>query len=313
MGVPLILVDAFTDRPFGGNPAAVCLLDTEQGEPGAGWMRSVASELDFPATAFVRRVAPGTVDADYSLRWFTSTGELELCGHGTLAAAHALYAEGRVPAGSSASFWTRSGRLTARRLDAAEGAGGVLAGAGDRAGATGSRKGGDWIELDFPVEAAAPVDQPPLELLPALGLGSASSRAAETAVVFVGRNRLDYLVELETAESVQALAPDLGRLREVQTRGVIVTAAVGRSERELYGGAHFVSRFFAPRTGIDEDPVTGSAHCCLGPYWAAALGRERLLGRQLSQRGGTIGVTVRNDRVGLAGQAVTVLRGTLTA
>ena len=272
---PLYQVDAFTDEPFAGNPAAVCLLEAgslprgAQG-PDPAWMQRVAAEMNLPETAFLR---PSSEVGRYGLRWFTPTVEVELCGHATLASAHVLFSEGLVEAGQPVRFDSASGPLHAR-----PGAGGAI-----------------W--LDFPATPAAPVD-PPAGLLEALGTGP---------VRWVGLGRLDYLVELEDEAAVRALAPDLRWLERLGSRGVIVTAASGSGP----GGYDFVSRFFAPGAGIDEDPVTGSAHCALGPFWAGRLGRDELTGFQASARGGLVQVRPRGDRVLLGGRAVTVLRGQL--
>lgn len=204
----------------------------------------------------------------WELRWFTPEVEVELCGHATLASAHVLWEEGELAA--AARFHTRSGLLTARRRD-------------------------DWIEMDFPAELAEET------ALPA-GMEAALGQPAR----FAGRNRFDFLVELESEAQVRELRPDFGRLRALTERGVIVTSA-SRSD-----SWDFVSRFFAPSVGIDEDPVTGSAHCCLGPFWSARLGREALVGFQASARGGVVRVTTRGERVLLGGQAVTVMRGELS-
>jgi PhzF family phenazine biosynthesis protein len=263
MGLPLIHVDAFTDRPFAGNPAAVCLLDGPR-EPG--WMQALAAELNLPETAFVAAHADG-----FALRWFTPTIEVDLCGHATLAAAHALWQEHRLAPDAAACFHTRSGRLTAARRD-------------------------DWIELDLPAEVAVAA-APPAVLPAALGV----------TATWTGHNRFDWLVAVDSAATVRALAPDLARLATVPTRGVIVTALSDEARFD------FVSRFFAPGAGIPEDPVTGSAHCCLGPFWAGRLGKTDLTGYQASPRGGTVRVRLAGDRVVLAGQAVTVFRGALTA
>jgi PhzF family phenazine biosynthesis protein len=261
-GVPVLVhVDAFTDRPFAGNPAAVVQLD----QPAdAAWMQAVADELQLPATAFVAPLADG-----WHLRWFTTTSELALCGHGTLASAHVLFERGAVPSGKVIRFMSPAGVLTARRSDGR-------------------------IDLDFPAEPSVAAAPPP-DLLAALGV----------VPVRVERNRLDYLVELESEEAVREASPDLVRLRSVPTRGVILTA------RSSSADADFVSRFFAPSVGIDEDSVTGSAHCCLAPYWQRSLGKAAMIGVQVSRRGGVVHVQVHGDRVRLSGQAVTVLRGEL--
>jgi PhzF family phenazine biosynthesis protein len=258
---PLLHVDAFADAPFTGNPAAVCLL--ERARPSE-WMQALAAELSLPATVFVVGAEDG-----YGLRWFSTLAELTLCGHGTLAAAHALWDTARLPRTEAARFATRSGPLSAT-----------------------SREG--WISIDLPAEVAM-ASAAPVGLLDALG---AKAR-------WVGRNRLDYVIEIEDEAAVKALAPDLGALAAIDTRGVIVTA------RASTPGIDFVSRFFAPRVGIPEDAVTGSAHCCLAPLWASRLGTSRLTARQLSARGGLVRASVDGERVVLSGQAVTILRGEL--
>jgi PhzF family phenazine biosynthesis protein len=231
-----------------------------------GWMQRVAREMNLSETAFL--VRPRGSDA-WQLRWFTPTIEMALCGHATLASAHVLWEDGHLPAGSQARFDTQSGRLTADR-------------------------DGSWIAMDFPAEPAAPIEAPP-DLIAGLGV----------TPVAVGKNRMDYLVEVGSEAEVLGVAPDFGMLRRVPVRGVIVTARAAGS------GVDFVSRFFAPGAGVDEDPVTGSAHCALAPYWAAKLGRAELVGRQASARGGIVRVRAKGERVILAGQAVVVLRGDL--
>ena len=255
-------VDAFADRPFSGNPAAVCLLEEPR---DAVWMQSVAGEMNLSETAFLRRRPDGVFD----LRWFTPTVEVDLCGHATLASAHVLREQGVWAPGGAVRFHTRSGVLTARGCDG-------------------------WIELDFPADPIRGVAAPP-GLIEALG---ARPR-------YLGRGRFDYLAELESEAAVRALRPDLHRLRAVDTRGVIVTA------RASTPGFDFVSRFFAPATGVDEDPVTGSAHCSLGPYWRGHLRRDEFTACQASARGGVVRVRVDGGRVKLTGQAVTVFRAEL--
>ena len=262
----IVQVDAFTAHAFAGNPAAVCVLP----EPAAeAWMQAVAREMNLSETAFLLRRAGGD---GFGLRWFTPTTEVELCGHATLASAHALWEEGHLAADAEARFHTRSGLLSARR------------------------RADGWIELDFPAEPPRPVDAP-AGLAEALGLHAAPG--------YVGRNRFDLVVALESERAVRALRPDFGRLAVVEARGVIATA------RAQADGFDFVSRFFGPRVGVDEDPVTGSAHCALAPFWAPRLGRERMLGYQASARGGVVEVRLAGERVVLGGQAVTVLRGEL--
>jgi predicted PhzF superfamily epimerase YddE/YHI9 len=255
MAVPLFQVDAFTDRPFGGNPAAVCLLDAPAPD---GWMRDVAAEMNLSETAFTWPEGEA-----HRLRWFTPCVEVDLCGHATLATAHVLFARGA----GSARFLTRSGELLASRR-------------------------GDWIELDFP---ALPVREatPPAGLADALG----------AAPVAVGESRFDCVVELESEETVRGLRPDFAALLALDARGVIVTSRGAKYD--------FVSRCFFPKVGVDEDPVTGSAHCALAPYWAARLGRAEMTGYQASARGGVVRVRLAGKRVFLGGRATTVLEGRL--
>jgi PhzF family phenazine biosynthesis protein len=258
----LLQIDAFTSEAFRGNPAAVCLLDRER---DATWMQNVAAEMNLSETAFLLPAADG-----FSLRWFTPATEVALCGHATLASAHALWEENILAAGETARFHTKSGLLTAIR-------------------------NGDLIELDFPATREEP-SEPPAGLLESLGIRDA---------VYVGRNKFDYLVEVASEDVVRSLDPDHAQLRKIPVRGVIVTSRATMPE------ADFVSRFFAPGSGVDEDPVTGSAHCCLTTYWSAKLGKEQMTAYQASQRGGFVYVQLAGDRVKLRGHAVTVLRGEL--
>ena len=259
MTLPIYQVDAFTDRPFSGNPAAVCLLS---GPRDAPWMQNVAREMNLSETAFLRREGE-----DYSLRWFTPAVEVDLCGHATLASAHVLWETGLLAPGKQARFHTRSGLLTAQRR-------------------------GEEIELDFPAKPEEPA-VPPLELPVALGV----------TPLYTGKSRFDFLVEVESEQVVRTLNPDFSLLKSLGIRGTIVTS------RASAAGFDFVSRFFAPSVGVNEDPVTGSAHCTLGPFWGKRLGKGDLLAYQASERGGVVRVKVAGDRVCLAGKAVTVLRG----
>jgi predicted PhzF superfamily epimerase YddE/YHI9 len=263
MAIPIVQVDAFTDRPFAGNPAAVCILPAAR--PDA-WMRDVAREMNLSETAFL---VPE--DGGYRLRWLTPAVEVDLCGHATLASAHVLWEDGHLPPGRQARFHTRSGPLLADRR-------------------------GSWIEMDFPAKIAAPVE-PPAGLLSALGVQAKA----------VARNQFDYLVELDSEERVRAAAPDFTALKRVGARGIIVTAPAAGA------GFDFVSRFFAPGSGIDEDPVTGSSHCALGPYWAERMAKREFTACQASARGGVVKVRLQGDRVILGGQAVTVMRAELLA
>lgn len=209
-------------------------------------------------------------DDGYNLRWFTPTDEVDLCGHGTLSSAHILWEDGYLSEDEEAHFHTRSGLLTATYNDG-------------------------WIELNFPAELAEETNTPD-KLIEAL----------EVDPIYVGKNRFDYIIEVESEETIRELEPDFKLLTEVDSRGVIVTA---RSESDDYD---FISRFFAPNIGINEDPVTGSTHCCLGPYWQDKLGKSELLGYQASKRGGAVKVRVVKERVYLAGRVVTVFSGQLS-
>lgn len=263
MGQTIVQVDAFCDRIFQGNPAAVCVME----QPAdAAWMQSVAAEMNLSETAFLN-----PAEAGYQLRWFTPTSEVDLCGHATLASAHVLWSEGHSDA-SPLHFHTRSGLLQAER-------------------------NGTWITLDFPSDPATPTATEP-ELLKSL-------RGATPN--FVGKSRNMYLVELPSAEHVRTLQPDFSLMQWLPAMGVIVTS---RSDR---GDFDFISRFFAPAVGIDEDPVTGAAHCVLTPYWQSVLGKDSLRAYQASTRGGILKLHQVGDRTRISGQAITVMRGELIA
>jgi PhzF family phenazine biosynthesis protein len=260
----VIQVDAFTDKPFTGNPAAVCILEEMRDDT---WMQNVAREMNLSETAFLLTRPDG-----YDLRWFSPEIEVDLCGHATLAAAQVLWEDQHVPIDAEVRFHTRSGVLTAVLRDT-------------------------WIEMDFPAEPERH-EVPPKELLTALGV----------TPVYTGKNRLnDYLIEIESENVLSRLEPDFTLLKTVPMRGVMVTA---RSITKKYD---FVSRFFAPRVGINEDPVTGSAHCCLGPYWQKKLKQYQLYAYQASARGGEVHMRVAAERVMISGKAITVMRGEIVA
>jgi PhzF family phenazine biosynthesis protein len=257
----LYIVDAFTRQKYYGNPAAVCILDKEIDER---LMQQIASEMNLSETAFLHKQGQG-----YGLRWFTPVDEVDLCGHATLASAHTLWQTGILKEDEAAVFYTKSGVLTAK-------------------------KGGEWIDLDFPLELEEACLAPD-GMLQALGVTAA----------YVGKNRMDYMVEVESEEIVQNLRPDFSLLATVPCRGIIVTSAAQGKNYD------FVSRCFYPATGVNEDPVTGSAHCCTGPYWSKKLNKKTLVAKQLSERTGILRLQVNESRIILSGQAVTVLKGEL--
>ena len=270
----LLTIDAFTDEPFKGNPAAVCLLPESDEYPPDSWLLSLAQEMNLSETVYLR---PRPSDDGYDIRWFTPGLEVKLCGHATLASAHALLELGLVDRGVPIGFHSRwSGVLTATR---------------DESG---------WIELDFPARRITE-QAPPAGAIETLGATPASVCFGEQA----------YYAVFENEAQVRALTPDFTALAKFdpveQLEGIVATAP-GDEE-----GIDFVSRFFASPAGIDEDPVCGSAHCGLAPLWAQKLGKDEFVARQVSERGGVLRVKLEGDRVKIAGQAVTVVRGEVAA
>ncbi|MBP2002475.1 PhzF family phenazine biosynthesis protein [Paenibacillus shirakamiensis] len=260
----LYIVDAFTDLPFKGNPAAVCMADQELDTKR---MQEIAMEMNLSETAFLFPEGKG-----YRLRWFTPKIEIKLCGHATLASSHILWETGRLPTNQSAHFYTLSGELVARREQ-------------------------DRIILNFPAYTVLPI--PPVDgLYEALGI-------EHTDVEYLGGYGDDVLVVLNSDDTVKTMSPHFEKLTSVNKRGVSVTA---QSTDQPYD---IVSRFFAPRVGVPEDPVTGSAHCGLAPYWLGRLGKDSLTAYQASTRGGVLYLSMEGDRILLGGQAVTILQGTL--
>lgn len=256
---PYTIVDAFTSRPFAGNPAAVLVLD---GPGDETWMQLVAREFNLSETAFTHPEGGA-----WRLRWFTPTVEVDACGHATVATTHVLLDQGL--ATGKVAYETRSGRLTCWR-------------------------DGEQIAMDWPADpcgSPVPVDS----VADALGV----------PVRGAGAGRQFVLAEVDDAATVRGLAPDLGAVASLGSTGLIVTAPGD-------GEAAVVSRVFAPQAGIAEDPVTGSAHCCLGPWWAARMGKA-FVAEQLSVRGGRVDVRVSGDRVELRGHALTVATGRLVA
>jgi PhzF family phenazine biosynthesis protein len=279
MGLEVVTVDAFTNVPFAGNPAAVCILP--EGGAEDAWMQSVAMEMNLSETAFLRhRAGDGARErlASFDLRWFTPLVEVDLCGHATLASAHLLWEDGHATPRQQLRFHTRSGVLKADRRE---------------------RDGEVWIEMSFPSLPEKPY-KGPTEIL---------NRALGVKPDYVGTYGDDHLAVLESEDAVRRLSPDLALLKTLPVRGVAVTSLPDAST--LAKGYDFVSRFFGPRVGVNEDPVTGSAHCGLGPLWAKRLGKTDVTGFQASARGGTVRVKTQGKRVLLGGQAVTVLRGRL--
>ncbi|QES40361.1 oxidoreductase [Streptomyces venezuelae] len=265
------VVDAFTDRPFAGNPAGVLLLDAF---PDDTWLQNVAKEVNHAETAFAHPLPPGG-DADWALRWFTPATEVDLCGHATLATAHVLHTTGA--ASGTVRFTTRSGVLTA----------------------TAHEDG--TLTLDFPTAPLTAAELPD---------GIAKALGAEPLLAYdTGPHTGDLLVELADEKTVRSLTPDHKALVRHSERGIIATARAEDPAR----GYDFVSRCFFPRVGIDEDPVTGSAHTALAPFWSERLGRTELTGLQASARTGLVRTRLRGDRTLLTGRAVTVIEGELFA
>ncbi|MEL6138833.1 MAG: PhzF family phenazine biosynthesis protein [Cyanobacteria bacterium J06628_6] len=262
MGLSVVQVDAFTNQPFKGNPAAVCV---SEGPVERNLMQAVATEMNLSETAFAYPAGEG-----YHLRWFTPTTEVKLCGHATLATAHVLWSEGHLSDNQTARFDTLSGELTAQKQD-------------------------DWIQMKFPAQPPRPATVMP-HLIAAL------NRADIHQVM---RNDADYLVVLRSQAAVEALTPNFEEMAKLQARGVIVTSPADSDEYD------FVSRFFAPAFGIPEDPVTGSAHCALVPYWAERLGKTEMVAYQASARSGVLKLRTDGHCVFMSGQAVTTLRGEL--
>ncbi len=255
MNVALYQVDAFTDRLFSGNPAAVCPLDAWLADET---MQAIAAENNLSETAFF------VPDRErFRLRWFTPAVEVDLCGHATLASAHVIFERLR-PAAESVSFLTRSGELLVAR-------------------------DGKRLRMNFPSRPPQPCHGHP-ELVPALG--------RTPQAIFCAR---DYLVVYASADDVATLAPDMERLKRVDRFAVIATAPGDDCD--------FVSRFFAPAKGVPEDPVTGSAHCTLIPYWSKRLDKSALHARQVSARGGELWCEDEGERVSMAGEAVLYLEG----
>lgn len=257
MTIPIYQADAFTDKLFGGNPAAICPL--QEWLPDET-MQKIAIENNLAETAFFVKNQAG-----YKLRWFTPEYEIDLCGHATLASAHILFTE----------LGHQNDTIDFETV---------------KAGVLHVKKDGDKYTMDFPSRPAIPIELP-------VGLAEALSEKPPLEVL---RSR-DYLLVYESEDDIRDISPDFFALSKMDTVGVIVTA---RGKK-----ADFVSRFFAPGAGIQEDPVTGSAHCNLIPYWAAKLRKNKLHAYQLSARGGELWCELKGERVLISGKAVTYLKG----
>lgn len=266
MSLPFFQIDAFSSAPFGGNPAAVVLLDEARPDD---WLQSVAMENNLSETAFVLPMKSGT----FPLRWFTPTIEVDLCGHATLAAAHALWESETVAANQQIEFETRSGKLSVAKRD-------------------------NQIQMDFPITPVT-IAEPPAGLLT-----SFQTNGQPLNPVAVLKSAFDYIVVVDKESTVRNVVVDFRKLATIDARGVTVTAIADPTS-----AYDIVSRFFAPAAGVDEDPVTGSAHCALIDYWSQKLNHNKLTGFQASSRGGMVKIEKRADRAILTGEAVTVIRG----
>ena len=269
MSLQIVQVDAFTNKPFSGNPAAICVSDAPLADE---LMQAIALEMNLSETAFLHPIEGG-----YSLRWFTPATEVDLCGHATLASAHVLWSEDHLPKGETAKFKTKSGWLSASLQD-------------------------DWIEMDFPAQPVTAASHVLPQLVKSLCCGG-NIRA-------VSKNDVNYLVEIQSESALAGLEPDFAEMKKLPVQGVIATAPADSDDCD------FVSRYFGPAVGINEDPVTGSAHASLAPYWQEKLGKSKMNAKQISARGGAIRVRVepseqRSDRIMISGQAVTTLKGEL--
>lgn len=269
MSLSVIQVDAFTDKPFAGNPAAVCVTE---GPLAESLMQAIALEMNLSETAFLHSLK---AENSYSLRWFTPAVEVDLCGHATLASAHVLWSEGYLSKSAIAKFQTKSGWLQAS-------------------------KQGDWIEMNFPVQPVHLSHVMP-QLIKSLCCGG--------NIRSVSKNDVNYLVEVQSESALAGLQPDFTEMKKLPVQGVIATAPADSDDCD------FVSRYFGPAVGINEDPVTGSAHASLAPYWHEKLGKSSMRAKQISERGGVVLVRLDEAKdaqsVTISGQAVTTMKGEL--
>ena len=263
MSFRLFHVDAFTQFPFSGNPAAVCILPSPADET---WMQRVASEINLSETAFIVKKDSGS----YFIRWYAPKGAVDLCGHATLASAHILWNEGLHPIDQEIEFVTNSGKIICETSE-------------------------NWIMMKFPI-IEYKEEKIPLGMIDSIGIEPK----------FFGKTSLnDFLLEVESEDILKDLNPDFQKIQNFSCRGVIVTASASSDDCD------FVSRFFAPSIGIDEDPATGSSHCSLGVFWSEKLSKKKLIGKQISKRGGIIRINIHQDNITLSGQAVTLVRAEL--
>mmetsp|Transcript_10672 Transcript_10672/g.19475 ORF Transcript_10672/g.19475 Transcript_10672/m.19475 type:complete len:338 (-) Transcript_10672:262-1275(-) len=282
---PLIfLADAFTKTPFHGNPAAVTLIPQKH-KASEKWMQSVAMEMNQAETAFVSPIEkPDKKESEmhFDLRWFTPLAEVDLCGHATLATAKVLVSEGHVLSSQTIHFHTRSGVHKA-----------------DFSGSEGELQD---IMLTFPREGVRGVS---IEDMDYIAETFKAKDKGPVPIVWMGETRFDYFIELASPADVSNFQPDLESIQKLNKRGVIVTAKGNTTDYD------YICRFFAPQIGIPEDPVTGSAHCALAPYWMKKLGKGSLMGYQASKRGGLVNCTVLDDNVLLQGGGVVTMKGEL--
>lgn len=262
LSFPFYIIDAFGSGPFTGNQAAVCILDETKSDD---WLQKIAAEFNYSETAFLQHSDGNR----WQLRWFTPLCEVKLCGHATLASAHALVQETGIKE-PKLLFNTLSGTLIAR-------------------------PGANQITLEFP--------KIPCEYLSKIHLHELGFDQLKLKALDTYRAGEDFLIHLETETEVANYVPEFEKIAQLAPRGLIITAASSNADRD------FVSRFFAPAVGINEDPVTGSAHCSLAVFWARQLGKQELRAEQLSARGGTLGLTVNDSSVSLTGQCFTFAKG----
>ncbi|KAE8009697.1 hypothetical protein FH972_006120 [Carpinus fangiana] len=290
------VVDAFTDKAFKGNPAAVCLLEEERDEQ---WLQAVAAEFNISETCYLTRITEsGHIDSSiprFRLRWFTPVVEVELCGHATLAAAHALFTSGLVNS-NIIEFVTLSGVLTARKVNEIKTSGGLDI-------QNGETQEGFFIELDFPTVPLTDFSPDEVSLI-----SNAVNGAAVHDIKITSTSSENLFLVLPSRESVVELQPEIDAIKKCPGKGLIISAAAPPgSEFDFY------SRYFCPKLGINEDPVCGSAHCALTPYWSKKLGKCDFVANAASPRGGVVNIHLneQNQRVLLRGKAVTVMQGSI--